>query len=83
MSVKQTKQPVAHPYLLGYIEACLESGRPLPMRRGLVDCETELQGLVSTSGSDGSPLATQEISALWVMASQSCGSITVSTIGSI
>ena len=82
-SVKQTKQPVAHPYLLGYNEACLKSARRLPIPRGLLDCATGLQGVVSTSGSDGFPLATQEISALWEMASQSCGSITVPAIGSI
>ena len=63
-SVKQTKQPVTHLYLLGYNQAWLKSGRRLPVPRGLLDCATGLQGLVSTSGSDGSPLATQEISAL-------------------
>jgi hypothetical protein len=63
-SAKQTKQPVAHPYLLGYNGACLNSGRRLPMPRSLLDCATGLQGLVSTSESDSSPLATQEISAL-------------------
>ncbi len=31
------------------------------MPRGLLPCVTGLQGLVSTSGSDGSPLVTQEI----------------------
>lgn len=60
-SVRQAKQPVARPYLAGYTEACLKSGRRLPMPRGLLPCVTGLQGLVSTSGSDGSPLVTQEI----------------------
>jgi putative addiction module killer protein len=45
-SVRQTKQPVAHPYLLGYYEAWLKSGRRLPMPRGLLHCATGLQGLV-------------------------------------
>ena len=43
---RQTKQPVAHPYLLGYTEAWLKSGRRLPMPRGLLHCATGLQGLV-------------------------------------
>jgi len=45
-SVRQTKMPVAHPYLLGYYEAWLKSGRRLPMPRGLLHCATGLQGLV-------------------------------------
>jgi len=61
--VRQAKQPVAHSYLMGYSEACLKSGRRLPRPSGLLPCVTGLQGLVSTSGSDGSPLTTQEISA--------------------
>ena len=54
----------AHPYLAGYTEACFKSGRLLPMTRDLLLCVTGLQERVSTSGSGGSPLATQEISAL-------------------
>ena len=46
LGVRQTKQPGAHPYLLGYNEAWLKSGRRLPMPRGLLHCATELQGLV-------------------------------------
>jgi len=53
------------------------------MPRGLLACVTGLQGLVSTSESDGSPLATQEIFALQEMESQSFGSITAPAIGSI
>ena len=47
-SVRQTKQPVAHPYLLGYYEAWLKSGRRLPMPSGLLHCATGPQGLVPT-----------------------------------
>ncbi len=53
------------------------------MPRGLLPCVTGLQGLGSTSGSEDSPLVTQEISAPWEMASQSYGSIMAPAIGSI
>ena len=51
------------------------------MLRGLLPCVTGLQGLASTSGSDDSPLVTQEISAQQEMASQSCGFIMAPSCG--
>lgn len=61
LGVRQTKQPVACAYLLGYTEACSKFGRLLPMPRGLHPCVTEQPRLASTFGSGVSPWETLAI----------------------